>query len=139
MEKRTDAEGFFDDGLTYLFLKENTESGENELVSIRPGHIHFEVYSGVEGIESCDFRFYSVEKKAPEEEEKKDESTESSNTSTEESTSNTEENNGDSNGDDGNTEQENAADDGTRRRALRMLEEGKDNVGGPGENEGEAG
>lgn len=60
MEKRTDAEGFFDDGLTYLFMKENSESGEKELRDIRPKHIHFEVYAGVEGIESCDFRFYSV-------------------------------------------------------------------------------
>ena len=50
-------EGFFNDGMTYLFMN---DSGLQE---IRPRHIHFSVLSEtVEGMESCDFRFYSVEK-----------------------------------------------------------------------------
>ena len=33
-----------------------------DLVSVRPGHIHFEVQTLSESMETCDFRFYSVEK-----------------------------------------------------------------------------
>ena len=44
-----------------------------ELSPVRPGHIHFEVYAGVEEVESCDFRFYSVEKKPKEESDEKEE------------------------------------------------------------------
>lgn len=54
-------EGFYNDGMTYLFMN---ESGLQE---IRPRHIHFSILSEtVEGMESCDFRFYSVEKVTPE-------------------------------------------------------------------------
>lgn len=66
------AEGFFDDGLTYLFQQQNSESGEMELTNVRPGHIHFEVMSSFgegDDLESCDFRFYSVEMKETEAEE----------------------------------------------------------------------
>ena len=57
MKKSSGAEGFFDDGLTYLFKKT-----DGTLKDIRPRHIHFEVYAETkEGMESCDFRFYTVE------------------------------------------------------------------------------
>ena len=67
LTKKTGAEGFFDDGLTYLFQKPNEETGEQELWPVRPKHIHFEVRSEFEGdsMEFCDFRFYSVEKVEP--------------------------------------------------------------------------
>ena len=65
-KKSPEAEGFFDDGLTYLFLKRNEDTGEDELWPVRPGHIHFEVRSEFdESLELCDFRFYSVEKVEP--------------------------------------------------------------------------
>ena len=73
LEKNSDAEGFFDDGLTYLFMRKNEDTQEMELSPVRPGHIHFEVYAGVEEVESCDFRFYSVEKKPKEESDEKEE------------------------------------------------------------------
>ena len=60
MEKASGADGFFDDALTYLFL--SSEDGETELADQRPQHIHFEVQTGSESMETCDFRFYSVEK-----------------------------------------------------------------------------
>lgn len=68
MEKKTGAEGFFDDGLTYLFQQKNEESGELELAAVRPTHIHFEVQTTPDSaeMETCDFRFYSVEKKVTE-------------------------------------------------------------------------
>ena len=63
MSKSEEAEGFFDDGLTYLF-----KDSSNNLREIRPEHIHFEVQTETkEEMESCDLRFYSVEP-APEEE-----------------------------------------------------------------------
>jgi len=63
MRKKSDAEGFFDDGLTYLF-KDN----QGELIDLRPKHIHFECLTKTaEEMETCDFRFYSVEKVEPEE------------------------------------------------------------------------
>ena len=66
LTKKTGAEGFFDDGLTYLFQKPNDQTGENELWPVRPGHIHFEVRSEFDdSMEFCDFRFYSVEKVEP--------------------------------------------------------------------------
>ena len=55
MTKKSTAEGFFDDGLTYVF---KNESG---LVNIRPRHIHFEVKTLSAEVETCDLRFYSVE------------------------------------------------------------------------------
>ena len=55
MSKKSTAEGFFDDGLTYLF---KNESG---LVNIRPRHIHFEVKTLTAEVETCDLRFYSVD------------------------------------------------------------------------------
>jgi len=60
LDKVTGADGFFDDALTYLFL--NSKDGETELADQRPQHIHFEVQTGSDTIETCDFRFYSVEK-----------------------------------------------------------------------------
>lgn len=61
MRKKSDAEGFFDDGLTYLF-KDN----QGELIDLRPKHIHFECLTKTaEEMETCDFRFYSVEKVEP--------------------------------------------------------------------------
>ena len=58
MKKSTGAEGFFDDGLTYLF-----KNGDGSLAKVRPRHIHFEILTKTaEDTETCDFRFYSVEK-----------------------------------------------------------------------------
>jgi hypothetical protein len=58
MKKKTGAEGFFDDGLTYL-----VKNKEGDLWGVRPKHIHFEVWTDtVDMMETCDFRFYSVEK-----------------------------------------------------------------------------
>ena len=58
MKKATGAEGFFDDGLTYLFKK-----SDGDLAAVRPRHIHFEIKTlTAEETETCDFRFYSVEK-----------------------------------------------------------------------------
>ena len=54
-------------------MRKNEETQEMELNPVRPGHIHFEVYAGVEEVESCDFRFYSVEKKPKEESDEKEE------------------------------------------------------------------
>lgn len=60
LQKSTCAEGFFDDGLTYLF-----KSGD-DLQPVRPRHIHFEVKTLTpEETETCDFRFYSVKKVEP--------------------------------------------------------------------------
>ena len=59
MEKSTEAPGFYNDGLTFLF------TNSSGLQEIRPRHIHFTVSTeGAEDddFESCDFRFYSVEK-----------------------------------------------------------------------------
>lgn len=57
MHKKTDAEGFFDDGLTYLFL-----DSAGELQEVRPRHIYFEIMTDTPTFETCDLRFYSVEK-----------------------------------------------------------------------------
>ena len=58
MKKISGAQGFFDDGLTYLFTK-----SDGELWPIRPRHIHFEVNTDTaKEVETCDFRFYTVEK-----------------------------------------------------------------------------
>ena len=58
MSKISGAEGFFDDGLTYLFKK-----SDGNLAAVRPRHIHFEIMTGTASeTETCDFRFYSVEK-----------------------------------------------------------------------------
>lgn len=58
MRKKDSAEGFFDDGLTYLF-----KDAQGELIDLRPRHIHFECQTKTaEEMETCDFRFYSVEK-----------------------------------------------------------------------------
>lgn len=57
MSKKTGSEGFFDDGLTYLFTNE-----DGSLAAQRPKHIHFEVRTTTADVETCDFRFYSVEK-----------------------------------------------------------------------------
>jgi hypothetical protein len=60
MSKKTaeeGAEGFYNDGLTYLF-----RDAAGEMIEVRPRHIHFEVLTKTaEEMESCDFRFYSVE------------------------------------------------------------------------------
>lgn len=64
MTKKTGSEGFFDDGLTYLFTNE-----DGSLAAQRPKHIHFEVRTTTADVETCDFRFYSVEKVVEEEEE----------------------------------------------------------------------
>ena len=62
MSKKEDAEGFYNDGITYLF---KDSSG---LQDIRPRHIHFVVRTETASeMESCDVRFYSVDKKADEE------------------------------------------------------------------------
>ena len=56
---KTGENGFFDDALTYLFLD------NGELQEVRPRHIYFEIKTQVpenEDMESCDLRFYSVEK-----------------------------------------------------------------------------
>lgn len=51
-------EGFFDDGITYLFLDD-----AGELMDYQPKHIHFEIKTDTPGdMESCDLRFYEVEK-----------------------------------------------------------------------------
>jgi hypothetical protein len=68
LEKKTGAEGFFDDALTYLFFNTNEETLERTLAEVRPEHIHFEVYTESNELEACDFRFYSVEKVEPPEE-----------------------------------------------------------------------
>ena len=61
MSKKADAEGFYNDGLTYLF-KDATG-----LLEIRPRHIHFVVQTETAAdMESCDFRFYSVKEKEDE-------------------------------------------------------------------------
>ena len=61
MSKKADAEGFYNDGLTYLF-KDATG-----LQEIRPRHIHFVVQTETAtDMESCDFRFYSVKEKEDE-------------------------------------------------------------------------
>ena len=58
MKKKTGAEGFFDDGLTYL-----VKNKEGNLWDVRPKHIHFEIWTDTaEEMETCDFRFYSVKK-----------------------------------------------------------------------------
>ena len=58
MKKATGAEGFYDDGLTYMF-----KNGDGSLAAVRPRHIHFEIKTKTaEDTETCDFRFYSVEK-----------------------------------------------------------------------------
>ena len=58
MKKATGAEGFFDDGLTYLF-----KNNDQTLAAVRPRHIHFEIMTKTaEDTETCDLRFYSVEK-----------------------------------------------------------------------------
>lgn len=60
LPKKSEASGFFDDGLTFLF-----KDGE-ELASVRPRHIHFEVStSTADMMETCDVRLYSVEKVEP--------------------------------------------------------------------------
>ena len=67
MRKKSGVEGFFDDGLTYLF-KDSTG-----LKDIRPRHIHFEVKtSTADDYETCDVRFYSVEDVTLDEEEVKE-------------------------------------------------------------------
>ena len=38
MKKATGAEGFYDDGLTYMF-----KNGDGSLAAVRPRHIHFEI------------------------------------------------------------------------------------------------
>jgi len=61
MAKKENAEGFFNDGLTFLF-KDSTG-----LQEIRPKHIHFAIRTETrEGMESCDLRFYSVAEKQEE-------------------------------------------------------------------------
>lgn len=55
MKKSSSAEGFFDDGLTYLF-----KVGD-DLVTVSPRHIHFEVKTQTpKDMETCNLRFYSV-------------------------------------------------------------------------------
>ena len=61
MKKDSGAEGFFDDGLTYVFRDLKT----GELNEVRPRHIHFEVKTDTEeDMETCNFRLYTVEKVA---------------------------------------------------------------------------
>lgn len=74
MEKSSGAEGFFDDGLTYVFQDSN-----GSLQEVRPRHIHFEVRAASsEETEACDLRFYSVEKVEAESEDAKEEEQDSS-------------------------------------------------------------
>ncbi len=59
MDKAKSAEGFYNDGITFVF---KNSSG---LEDIRPKHIHFEVeteFGEEDDFETCDLRFYSVEK-----------------------------------------------------------------------------
>ena len=61
LTKKEDAEGFFDDGLTYV------TKNESGLVDVRPRHIHFEVKTETGEVETCDLRFYTVEEVTEEE------------------------------------------------------------------------
>jgi len=62
MSKNEDAEGFFNDGLTFLF------KDSNGLQEIRPKHIHMAVQTETaESMESCDLRLYTVEETKAEE------------------------------------------------------------------------
>ena len=62
MVKNADAEGFFNDGLTFLF---KDAAGLKE---VRPKHIHLEIQTETaEDGESCDVRFYSVAEATAEE------------------------------------------------------------------------
>jgi len=61
LTKKEKAEGFFDDGLTYV------TKNESGLVDVRPRHIHFEVKTETGDVETCDLRFYTVEEVTEEE------------------------------------------------------------------------
>ena len=61
MTKEEGVDGFYDDGLAYVF-----KDGEN-LKAVQPFHIHVEIQSGpygeeteFNGLETCDLRLYSV-------------------------------------------------------------------------------
>ena len=50
MQKSTDANGFFDDGIIFRWQK-----------PIKPTHVHFEVSSGDKTLEGCDVKLYSLD------------------------------------------------------------------------------
>ena len=56
MIKLETAYGFFDDGLAFLFKDENGEPK-----STQPYHIHVEIQTGSQELETCDLRLYKVE------------------------------------------------------------------------------
>ena len=65
MQKAEKAEGFFNDGITFVF---KDSSGLQE---VRPRHIHVEVWTPARGdddpdVETCDVRLYSVEQNTEE-------------------------------------------------------------------------
>ena len=63
LSKKDTANGFYDDGLVYLFTKQ-TEDGQTEVSSVKPRHISFEAkfLASVDGSdgEACNLRLYSV-------------------------------------------------------------------------------
>ena len=63
--KKTGASGLFDDGLAYLF---KDDAGEPK--GIKPYHIHLEINTGSQDLETCDLRLYTVEVSTETEEEK---------------------------------------------------------------------
>ena len=56
MTKSEEASGFFDDGLVFVFKDE-----AGELKGVKPMHIHLEIQTGTQELETCDLRLYSVE------------------------------------------------------------------------------
>jgi len=65
MTKPEDSSGFFDDGLVFTFKDE-----AGALLDVKPMHIHIELQTGSQDVETCDFRLYSVEESTETEDEK---------------------------------------------------------------------
>ena len=65
---KADGDGFYDDGLAFVFKDE-----DGELMDVKPFHIHVEVQSGSIDVETCDLRLYSVQVSDETEEEKNEE------------------------------------------------------------------
>ena len=73
MQKAQGANGFFDDGFTFIFTETNPETEAVELKPIRPRHISFQIYTSDQEGESCDLRLYSVDHREGRSEESKTE------------------------------------------------------------------
>ena len=67
MQKTQGANGFFDDGFTFVFTVADEETGEQVLqTDLKPRHLSFQVMTLDEEGESCDIRLYSVKRKEEE-------------------------------------------------------------------------